>query len=61
MPGAKSTGADGSLSNLRRERPALLFDASGHSRALFGATDGHRKAGRTSFNVHLPLRVAPAL
>lgn len=53
--GAKFTWADGTLSNTQVERPALLFDAHGQPLALFGATDGYRKDGQTSFNVHLPL------
>jgi hypothetical protein len=53
--GAKFTWADGSLSKTQVERPALLFDEHGQPIALFGATDGYRKDGQTSFNVHLPL------
>ncbi len=53
--GAKFTWADGSLSKTQVERPALLFDERGQPIALFGATDGYRKDGQTSFNVHLPL------
>lgn len=48
----------GSLSNIQVERPALLFDEPGRPIALFGATDGYRKDGRTSFNVHFPLTAA---
>jgi hypothetical protein len=55
--GAKFAWADGTLSNSQVEKPALLFDVHGQPIALFGATDGYRKDGRTSFNVHLPLRV----
>jgi hypothetical protein len=43
------------LSKTQVERPALLFDEHGQPIALFGATDGYRKDGQTSFNVHLPL------
>lgn len=50
--------ADGTVSTTQLERPALLFDAQGRALALFGATDGYRKDGGTSFNVHLPLRPA---
>ena len=57
--GAKFVWADGSLSNTQIERPALLFDEHARPFALFGATDGYRKDGRTSFNVHLPLRPPP--
>ena len=53
--GARFAWADGTLSNTQVERPALLFDDRGDPVALFGATDGYRKDGRTSFNVHLPL------
>jgi hypothetical protein len=53
--GAKFTWVDGSLSKTQVERPALLFDEHGQPIALFGATDGYRKDGQTSFNVHLPL------
>jgi len=58
--GAKFAWADGTASLTHIERPALLFDAAGQPIALFGATDGYRKDGLASFNVHLPLRPAPA-
>ena len=58
--GAKFAWTDGTLSRTQIERPALLFDATGQPIALFGATDGYRKDGQTSFNVHLPLRAASA-
>ena len=44
------------MSNSQLEKPALLFDDHGEPIALFGATDGYRKDGHASFNVHLPLR-----
>lgn len=54
--GARFPWADGTVSTTQLERPALLFDAQGRPIALFGATDGYRKDGGTSCNVHLPLR-----
>ena len=58
--GDRFTWADGSVSNAQVERPFLLFDVKGQPIALFGATDGYRKDGRASFNVHFPLRTEPA-
>ena len=55
--GTKFAWADGTSSTTNVERPALLFDSHDQPIALFGATDGYRKDGRTSFNVHLPLRL----
>lgn len=54
--GAKFAWTDGTMSNSQLEKPALLFDDHGEPIALFGATDGYRKDGHASFNVHLPLR-----
>ena len=53
--GAKFAWAGGAMGNSQVEKPALLFDAHGEPIALFGATDGYRKDGHTSFNVHFPL------
>ncbi len=47
--------ADGTTSNTNVERPALLL-TDGVPTMLFGATDGYRKDGKPSFNVHIPLK-----
>jgi hypothetical protein len=47
--------ANRTLSNSNVERPALLLD-NGIPVALFGATDGYKKNGRISCNVHIPLK-----
>lgn len=52
--GAKPLWADGTSGAAQVERPALLFEGD-RPVALFGATDGYRKDGRTSFNVQFPL------
>jgi len=52
--GKRFTWADGSLGRTQVERPALLFVGQ-EPVALFGATDGYRKDGVGSFNVHIPL------
>ncbi len=57
--GQHFTWADGQRSRSKVERPALLFSA-GQPIVLFGATDGYRNDGQTSFNVQIPLRVDPA-
>jgi len=57
--GQSFTWADGQRSRTKVERPALLFIA-GQPAVLFGATDGYRKDGQTSFNVQIPLRIDPA-
>ena len=46
--------ADGTLSNERIERPALLIDGD-ELVALFGGTDQQAKLGRVAFNVQIPL------
>jgi hypothetical protein len=56
--GAHFTWSDGKESDDKIERPALLFD-DGEPVALFGATDGYKKNGRISSNVHIPLRAQP--
>jgi hypothetical protein len=53
--GRRFTWADGSPSRGQVERPALLF-IDREPVALFGATDGYRKDGVGSFNVHIPLQ-----
>lgn len=50
--------ADGTPSITNVERPALLFDGE-EPIALFGATDGHKKNGRISCNIQIPLKPAP--
>ncbi len=57
--GQHFTWADGQRSRSKVERPALLFSA-GQPIVLFGATDGYRNDGHTSFNVQIPLRIDPA-
>ena len=52
---SKFKWADRTLSNSNVERPALLLD-NGIPVALFGATDGYKKNGRISCNVHIPLK-----
>jgi len=47
--------ADGTLSDYKIERPALLLDGETPV-ALFGATDGYLVNNRISCNVHIPLR-----
>jgi len=53
--GKRFTWADGLPGRTQVERPALLF-VDQEPVALFGATDGYRKDGVGSFNVHIPLR-----
>lgn len=48
------TWADGTRSNGRIERPALLF-ADDVPVMLFGAADGYQVKGKISFNVQIPL------
>jgi hypothetical protein len=47
--------ADGTLSGDKIERPALLLENE-IPIALFGATDGYKKNGKISCNVHIPLK-----
>jgi hypothetical protein len=55
--GAAFVHADGTMSPDKIERPALLIE-EGEPVALFGATDGYKKGGRISCNVHIPLEAA---